>query len=119
MAKYYSIDLVSQSIFRFLLLFSHQIMSSSFATPWTVIHQAPLSMGFPKQECQSGLSFPSPGDLPDPRDQTCVSCIAGEFFTTEPPRKPLNLHMGNFLFFHSTVSMEQILLPLRSHTLNT
>ena len=37
-----------------------------FATPWTVAYQAPLSMGFPKQEYWSGLPFPSPGDLPDP-----------------------------------------------------
>ena len=38
----------------------------SFATPWTVAHQAPLSMGFSRQEYWSGLSFPPPGDLPDP-----------------------------------------------------
>ena len=38
----------------------------TFATPWTVAHQAPLSMGFPRQEYRSGLPFPSPGDLPDP-----------------------------------------------------
>ena len=37
-----------------------------FATPWTVAYQAPLSMGFSRQEHWSGLSFPSPGDLPDP-----------------------------------------------------
>ena len=36
-----------------------------FATLWTVASQAPLSMGFPRQECWSRLSFPSPGDLPD------------------------------------------------------
>ena len=41
-------------------------MSSSFATPRTIAHQAPLSMGFPRQEHWSGLPFPSPGDLPDP-----------------------------------------------------
>ena len=35
-------------------------------TPWTVAHQAPLSMGFPRQEYWSGLPFPPPGDLPDP-----------------------------------------------------
>ena len=34
-------------------------------TPWTVAHQAPLSIGFTRQECWSGLPFPSPGDLPD------------------------------------------------------
>ena len=37
-----------------------------FATPWTVAHQAPLSMGFSRQEYWSGLPFPSPGDLPNP-----------------------------------------------------
>ena len=37
-----------------------------FATPWTVACQAPLSMGFPRQEYWSGLPFPSPGDLPEP-----------------------------------------------------
>ena len=37
-----------------------------FETPWTVAHQAPLSMGFSRQEHWSGLPFPSPGDLPDP-----------------------------------------------------
>ena len=36
------------------------------ATPWTVAYQAPLSMGFSRQEYWSGLLFPSPGDLPDP-----------------------------------------------------
>ena len=37
-----------------------------FATPWTVAHQAPLSMGFSRQEYWSRLPFPSPGDLPNP-----------------------------------------------------
>ena len=37
-----------------------------FATPWTIAHQAPLSMEFSRQEYWSGLPFPSPGDLPDP-----------------------------------------------------
>ena len=37
-----------------------------FVTPWTVVYQAPPSIGFSRQECWSGLPFPSPGDLPDP-----------------------------------------------------
>ena len=37
-----------------------------FATPWTVAYEAPPSVGFSMQEFWSGLSFPSPGDLPDP-----------------------------------------------------
>ena len=45
-------------------------MSSSFATLWTVAHQAPLSMEFPKQEYWSGLPFPSPRDLSNPGIET-------------------------------------------------
>uniref|UniRef100_A0A4W2FI99 Uncharacterized protein n=1 Tax=Bos indicus x Bos taurus TaxID=30522 RepID=A0A4W2FI99_BOBOX len=41
-----------------------------FATPWTVAYQAPLSLGFSRQEYWSGLPFPSPGDLPDPGFET-------------------------------------------------
>ena len=41
------------------------LVAKSFETSWTVAHQAPLSMGFPRQEYWSGLPFPSPGDLPD------------------------------------------------------
>ena len=55
------------------------------ATPWTVAHQGPLSMGFPRQEYWSGLLFPSPGDLPNPGMEplSLVSpALAGEFFTT-------------------------------------
>ena len=37
-----------------------------FETPWALAHQAPLSMGFSRQEYRSGLPFPSPEDLPDP-----------------------------------------------------
>ena len=40
-------------------------MSDSFVTPWTVAHQTPLSLGFPRQEYWSGLPFSSPGDLSD------------------------------------------------------
>ena len=41
----------------------------SCATPWIVAHQAPLSMGFPRQKYWNGLLFPSPGDLPDPKSE--------------------------------------------------
>ena len=44
---------------------SYSVVSNS-ATPWTVAHQAPLSMEFSRQEYWSGLPCPSPGDLPDP-----------------------------------------------------
>ena len=50
------------------------------ATPWTVAHQAPLSMGFSRQEYWSGLPFPSPGESSWPRDWTQVSLIADRHF---------------------------------------
>ena len=55
-----------------------------FATPWTLAHQALLSMGFSRQEYWSRLPFPSPGDLPDPgiKPVSHVSCIGSGFFTT-------------------------------------
>ena len=46
---------------------SHFSQVQLFATPWTVARQAPLSMGFSRQEYWSGLPCPPPGDLPDPR----------------------------------------------------
>ena len=55
-----------QSPIAVLLFFSHSVVSDSFATLWIVAHQAPLSMGFPRQEYCSGLTFPPPGDLPNP-----------------------------------------------------
>ena len=45
---------------------SRSVVSNSFMTPWTVARQAPLSMGFSRQEYWSGLPFPTTGDFPDP-----------------------------------------------------
>ena len=53
-----------------------------FVTPWTVVRQAPVSMGFPRQEHWSELPFPSPGDLPDPGIEPGFPYIAGRFFTS-------------------------------------
>ena len=59
----------------------------SLCNPWTVAHQAPLSVEFSRQEYWSGLLFPSPGDLPDPGIEPASPVLAGGFFTSEPPRK--------------------------------
>ena len=47
-----------------MLLLNHSVMFDSFVTPWTVAHQAPLSVEFSRQEHWSGLSFPAPQDPP-------------------------------------------------------
>ena len=51
-----------------------------FSAPWTVAHQAPLSMGFSRQEYWSGLPVPSPGALPDPGIEPPSPAWAGRFF---------------------------------------
>ena len=51
-------------------------------------------MAFPKQEYRSGLPFPSSGDLPDPGIEPGSPALAGGFFTTEPPGKPLHSTVG-------------------------
>ena len=68
--------------------FSHSVMSNS-ATPWTVAHQAPLSMGFPRKEYWGGLPLPSL-DFPDSGIEPACPTLAGEFFTTEPLGEPRN-----------------------------
>ena len=65
-----------------MFLFSCSVISNTFATPWTVALQAPLSMEFFRQEYWSGLSFPSPGDLPDPGMDRVSPTLAGMFFNT-------------------------------------
>ena len=59
-----------------------------FATPWTVAHQAPPSMGFSRQEYWSGLPFPSPGDLPNPGIEPTSPTLQADALTSQPPGKP-------------------------------
>ena len=58
-----------------------------FATPWTVAHQAPLSMGFLSQEYWRGLPFPPPGDLLGPGIEPASPALPSWFFTAEPAGK--------------------------------
>ena len=67
-----------------------------FATPWTVAGQAPLSMGFLRQEYWSGLPFPASGALPDPKikpESLASPALAGEFFPIALPGKPIKKGM--------------------------
>ena len=66
-------------------------------TLWTALGQAPLSMEYSRQEYWNGLPFPTPGDPPNPGiepESTEAPVLAGRFFTTEPPRKPLSSLRG-------------------------
>ena len=55
-----------------------------FATPWTVAYQAPPTMGFSRQECWSGLPFPSPGALPDPGIEPGSPALQADALLSEP-----------------------------------
>ena len=59
-----------------------------FATPWTIACQSPLSMRFPRQEYWSGLSFPSPGNLPNPWIKLESSALQGDSLLSETLGKP-------------------------------
>ena len=62
-----------------------------FATPWTVAHQVPPSIGFFRQEYWNGLLFPSPGDLPNPGIEPRSPALRADVLTSEPPGKCLVL----------------------------
>ena len=55
-----------------------------FATPWTVAYQAPLPVGFSRQEYWSGLPFPSPGDLPNPGMEPGSPALQADTLPSEP-----------------------------------
>ena len=67
-----------------------------FVTPWTVAYQAPLSMGFSRQQYWSRLPFPSPGDLPDPGIEPGSPALQTDALTSEPP--------GNIKHSSNTIS---------------
>ena len=55
-----------------------------FVQNWTIAHQGPLSMGFPRQEYWSGLPLPSPGDLPDPGTEPKSPVLQADSLLSEP-----------------------------------
>ena len=61
----------------------------TLATPWTVACQAPLFMGFSRQEYWNGLPFPSPGDLPDPGIEPGSPALQADALPSELLGKPL------------------------------
>ena len=87
-------------------------------TPWTVAHQAPLSMGFSRQEHWGGMPFPPPGDLPDPRAEPASPsspASASRLFTIESPGKP----QDGVLSLHCNYPCVQVCLPHQTEHLFT
>ena len=81
-----------------LILFSHWVMCDSF-NPWTIAHQAPLSMGFPRWEFWSGLPFPSPGDLPNLGTEPESPALQADSLSSEPMTQRLNNELGGCFYF--------------------
>ena len=101
-----------------LLFLSLSDVSDSFVIPWTVDCQAPLSMGFSRQEYWTGLPFPSPGNLPNPEIKPPSPAIVGGFFTTEPQGNPLlptgpSNQRHSLAYCSSKESMKRSLLQTR------
>ena len=71
-----------------LLLLSCFSCARLCVTLWSVAHQAPLSMGFSRQEY---WSIPSPGDLPNPGIEPSFPALQADASTSEPPEKPIVL----------------------------
>ena len=84
-------------IFHKSMMYFTQLLSCVrlFAVSLTVAHQAPLSMGFSRQESWSGLPFPSLGDLPNPRIELMSPILEDRIFTTLPPGKTDSILEGN------------------------
>ena len=71
-----------------------------FVTPWAVAYQAPLSVGFSRQEYWSGLPFPSPGDLPDPGIKPRSPVLQAEALPSEPQGSHLGPWQKKFFLFY-------------------
>ena len=63
-------------------------LSPPLVTTWIVVHQAPLSMGFSRQEYWSGLPFPPPGDLLTPGTEPRSPALQADSLPSESPGKP-------------------------------
>ena len=72
-------------------------MSNSYAMPWMVTHQVPLSKGFSQQEYWSGLPFPSPGDLSNPGIEPGSPALQAHSLPAEPCGKPMLLLQNQLL----------------------
>ena len=73
-------------------MLSCSVVSDSFEIPWTVAHQAPLSMGFSRREYWSGVPFLPPRDLPTQGikpTSPAFPALTGRVFTPEPSGKPI------------------------------
>ena len=83
-----------------LLLSSRQVVSDSFVAPWTLVCQAPLNMGFPRQAYWSKLPFPSPEDLSHLGTQPGSAALEVDFLLVSHLGSPIfNMYILFYLFY--------------------
>ena len=89
-----------------------------FVTLWTVVRQAPLSMGFSRQACWSGFPLPTPGDLPDPGIEPVSltsPALAGGFFTTSATWEACVVHTHLLVYMHTYVCTASYICGICTH----
>ena len=91
-----------------------QSCQTPFVTPCTVAHQAPMYMGFPRQEYWSELPFPSPGDLSNPGIEPKSPALQADSLPSEPPGKPVTRY--EFLQINKSIKQKQIKISLKIYT---
>ena len=80
---------------------------SNFVTPWTAVHQAPLSMGFSRQEYWSGLPCPLSRNLPNPGIEPRSPTLQADSLPSKPPGKPMNNGVGSLSFHQGIFSTQE------------
>ena len=79
-----------------------------FATPWTIAHQAPLSMEFSRQENWSGLPWRPPRDLPNPNIEPRPSSLQANSLLSDPSGKPKNTGVGSLSLLHGNFPTQDL-----------
>ena len=92
-------SLVSGAILCCAVLSGSVVSDRLFVTPWTVAHQAPLSMGILQARI---LPCPPPGDLPNPGIEPRSPAFQADSLPSEPPGKPMNTEVGSVTFFRGS-----------------
>ena len=83
---------------------SHLVVPKFFVTPWTVVHQAPLSMELSRQEYWSGLPYPSPGHSPNPGIEPVSPALQADSLWSEPPGEPnIFIYTHMYIYIYSYI----------------
>ena len=95
------------SVFLPCLCVSHSVVSNSLRPPWTLVHLAPLSVEFSRQEYWNGFPFPSSGALPDPGIEPWSPALQADSLPTDPVFEELVCTFALFTFYYFCLKKEE------------